>query len=168
MPRNTRRDSRKDAGRFRVLEIKRSGMETLPYTPERKWDSTATQMVEQFKDTGDPVFKSIRALNRGILKKKNGRDTTHFNADAWNTELLFRIIHSVNQFGIYGAGYNLVRSNSAWHRNKRDKINKKIRGQSCVDMCESTRSKSFSYLLQDQHVETVCGKTFKTSNHCPR
>ena len=26
--------------------------ETLPYTPEGKWDSTATQMVERFKDTG--------------------------------------------------------------------------------------------------------------------
>ena len=75
----------------------------FPYTPEGKRDSAATQMVEQFKDTGHPVFKSIRALHRGILKKKNGRDTTHFIADAWNTELLFRIIHSVNQFGIYGA-----------------------------------------------------------------
>ena len=33
---------------------------TLPETPEGKWDSTATQMVERFKDTGHPVFKSIR------------------------------------------------------------------------------------------------------------
>ena len=48
---------------------------TLPYTPEGKWDSTADQMVERFKDTGHPVFKSISALSRGILKKKNGRDT---------------------------------------------------------------------------------------------
>ena len=60
-------------------------------------------MVEPFKDTGHPVFKSISALSRGILKKKNTRDTKHFNADASNTELLFRIFHSVNQLIIYGA-----------------------------------------------------------------
>ena len=76
---------------------------TLPCTFEGKWNFTATRMVERFNDTGHPVFKSIRALSRGILKKKNGRDTIHFNADASNTELLFRMIHSVNQLSIYGA-----------------------------------------------------------------
>ena len=75
----------------------------LSYTPEGHWDSTANLMVERFKDAGHPVFKSISALSRGILKKKNGRDTIHFSADASNTELLFRIIHSVNQLSIYGA-----------------------------------------------------------------
>ena len=54
---------------------------TLPYTPEGKWDSTAAQMVERLKDTGHPVFKSISAWSRGILKK-NGRDAVHLNADA--------------------------------------------------------------------------------------
>ena len=63
-------------------------------------------MVERFKDTGHPVFKSISALSRGILKKKSGRDTIHFNTDAPNTELLFQIIHSVNQLSIYGAVTN--------------------------------------------------------------
>ena len=62
-------------------------------------------MVERFEDTGHPVFKSISALSRGILKN-NKRDTMHFNADASNTELLFRIIHSVNQLSIYGAVSN--------------------------------------------------------------
>ena len=51
------------------------------------------EMVKRFKDTGHPVVKSISALSRGILKRKNGRDTIHFTADASNTELLFRIIH---------------------------------------------------------------------------
>ena len=40
------------------------------YTPEGKWDSTAAQMVDRFKDTGHPAFKSISPLSRGILKKK--------------------------------------------------------------------------------------------------
>ena len=76
---------------------------TLPCTPERKWDSTATLMVERFKDTGHPVFKSISASSRGVLIKKNNRDTIHFNADASDTELLFQIIHSVNPLSIYRA-----------------------------------------------------------------
>ena len=41
-----------------------------------------------------------------LLKMKNGRDIIHFNADASKTELLFRIIHSVNQLSIYGAVSN--------------------------------------------------------------
>ena len=35
-----------------------------------------------------------------------GKETIHFNADASNTKLLFRIIHSVNQHSIYGAVSN--------------------------------------------------------------
>ena len=41
---------------------------TLPSTPEGKWDSTATRMVERFKDTGHPVFKSISASSRATEK----------------------------------------------------------------------------------------------------
>ena len=71
----------------RTLDVPRScrGEEVAwnsSYTPEGKWDSTATQMEERFKDTGHPVLKSISASSRGILKKNNGRDTIHFNADA--------------------------------------------------------------------------------------
>ena len=38
------------------------------------------------------------------------RDTIHFNADASNTELLFRTTHSANQFSIYGASRAGVKS----------------------------------------------------------
>ena len=60
-------------------------------------------MVERFKETGQPVFKSISALSRGISTRENNRDTTYFNADASNTELLFRTNHSANQLSVYGA-----------------------------------------------------------------
>ena len=99
----TRRDSRRDIGRSSVFETKRSGMELFLTHLKEKWVSAATQMVERFKETGHPVFKSISALSRGILKRKNNRDTIHFNADASNTELFFRTIHSANQLSIYGA-----------------------------------------------------------------
>ena len=68
----------------------------LSCAPEGKLDFTTTMMVERFKETGHPVLKSISALSRGILKGKKNRNTIHFNADASNTELLFRTIHSAN------------------------------------------------------------------------
>ena len=40
---------------------------TPSYTPEGKWDSTATQIVDRFKETAHPVFKSTSALSSGIL-----------------------------------------------------------------------------------------------------
>ena len=43
---------------------------TLPYTPEGKWDSTATRVVKRLKNTCHPVFKSVGALSRGILKQE--------------------------------------------------------------------------------------------------
>ena len=71
--------------------------------PNGEWDSTAKEMVQRFKETGHPVFS---ALSRGILKRKKGEETMHFNGDSSNTELLFRIVHSVNQLSIYGSVAN--------------------------------------------------------------
>ena len=73
------------------------------YKPERKWDSVASKMVQRFKDTGHPFFTGASALSRGILKRLKGKENININADASNTELFFRIIHSANQLSIYGA-----------------------------------------------------------------
>ena len=55
---------------FRGLGDEKKWYGTLSYTPEGKWDSIASQMVERFKETGHLVFKSISALTRGILKER--------------------------------------------------------------------------------------------------
>ena len=68
--RNTRRDSRRDTGRFSVLETKTSGMELFVTHQKEKWDSAATQMVDRFKDTGHSVSKGISAVSRGLLKRR--------------------------------------------------------------------------------------------------
>ena len=60
------------------------------YDQQREWDSAANNMVQRFRETGHPVFKSISALRRGILKQKKGKSTIHFNGDSTNTELLFQ------------------------------------------------------------------------------
>ena len=47
--------------------------ESYKYTSERKWVSTASQMVERFKETGYFIFESASAMSRGILRRQNGR-----------------------------------------------------------------------------------------------
>ena len=51
-------------------------------------------------------FQEYQCFESWNSEKKNSRDTIHFNADAPNTELLFRIVLSVNQLSICGAGSN--------------------------------------------------------------
>ena len=67
-----------------------------------QWDRTANKMVQQFKETGHPIFTVTSALSRRILKQRKGRSTIHFNGDSVNTELLFET-HSVNQINVYAA-----------------------------------------------------------------
>ena len=54
--RNTRRDSRKDTGRFWVLETKRSGMELFLTHLKENGILQPLKMVERFKDAGHPVL----------------------------------------------------------------------------------------------------------------
>ena len=89
--RHTRKDSCRDTGRVSVLETKRSGME-LFFTPEGKWDSTATQnggTIQRFRSSSIEEYQCSESCNP---EKENNGDTIHFNADASNTELLFRFI----------------------------------------------------------------------------
>ena len=55
--------------------------------------------VKIFENSGHPVFQGVSPLGRGILKKKNNRDTIHFNGAA-------------NQLCIYGAVSKWCGSNS--------------------------------------------------------
>ena len=124
-------------------------------------------MVERFKDTGHPVFRSIGAFSCEILKKKNGRDTIHFNTDASNTELLFRIIHSVNQLSIYGAVSNWCEQ---FGRTEEEKGQEKQKESVTKDVLTCVKSQEVKLLvsLQNKYLEPVCGKTIRTSNHWPR
>ena len=46
-------------------------------------------MVVGFENSRHPVFRGISPLGSGILKKKNNRDTIHFNWEYCNIDLLF-------------------------------------------------------------------------------
>ena len=137
------------------METKRSSLELfLKHLKEN--GTTAAQMVERFKHTGHPVDKSISALSRVILKKKNNRATRHFNADASNTELLFRIIHSVNQLSICGAVSNWCEQ---FGLTEEEKGQEQPPGKKeSVTKGVLTSVKSHLYLLQDWYLKQFAGK----------
>ena len=59
-------------------------------------------MKRKFEESRPPVFQGTNALNRGVMRKKKDKDTIHYNGESSNVELLFRIIHSANQFCVHG------------------------------------------------------------------
>ena len=166
-----RRDSREDTGHSSALEAKRSGTELTAIhldndgiPPPHKW----------WNETGHPVFKSISALARGILRRKNIRDTIHFTADAPNTELLFRTIHSANQLSIYWA---LL----CWFEefclkpNERDDLRKVYdeRTWANTERSETARSKFFGANSKEwwpriwKQISGMCSEVRNTEEGCP-
>ena len=78
-------------------------METANANPEGNLNSVASKMVLKSEETGHPIFTSASALVRGILRRVRGKANHFFTADASNTKLLFRTMHSVNKVSILGA-----------------------------------------------------------------
>ena len=54
-------------GLFSVLEMKKSGMERT--NTNLKENGIVLVMVSNFEDSGHPVFRARRSLDRGFLKK---------------------------------------------------------------------------------------------------
>ena len=113
-------------------------------------------MVGHFKETGHPVFKGISALNRGILKRRGGRCTKHFEADSSNTELLIRTIHSANHFSI-------CRAVASWC----EEMAQRIPSQNELT-AEKSVAEENEHLLQNvkpQEGETECKNNFRDLKH---
>ena len=86
---------------------------------EGKWDLRASRMVDDFENSGHPVFKGISPLDRGILKKKKGKDTIHFNGEYSNVDPWYRTVHSANQLCIHGAVTKWCETQSGTESGKR-------------------------------------------------
>ena len=114
------------------------------YLPEGKWQDTGNMMVEQFEESGHPVFRGVSPLAR-ILRKKNNKETIHFNADALNTELLYRTIHSANQLSVYGAvarwceDFGMM-SDETHPKTKKDKILKEVQPKEVISWVKAPRN----------------------------
>ena len=90
-----------DIGHSSGQEKKKKCYGTHTYKPEGQWNKTADVMLENFKESGHPIFRGISALNR--RERRGGRCRIHFTVESPNAQLLFRTIHSANQLSIYGA-----------------------------------------------------------------
>ena len=96
------------------------------YKPDGRWDSIASIMVKDFGEQDTPVFKGTSALTRGITRRKKSKDTIHDNGESSNVELLYRIIHSVNQLCIYGAVTNWCETLGRTESEKRNNSGKEL------------------------------------------
>ena len=68
-----------------------------------KWDLRASQLWTILRIQDIRYSKGVSPLGRGILKKRNNRETVHFNGECGNIDLLHRTLHAANQLCIYGA-----------------------------------------------------------------
>ena len=64
-----------------------------------KWDLRASQNVGNFREFRTSGISGVSPLDRGILKKKNNRDTILFNGEYGNNDMLYRTVDAA----IYGA-----------------------------------------------------------------
>ena len=82
------------------------------------------------------------------LKRKTNRDTIHFTADASNTELSYRTIHSANQLRIYGAvacwfeefGLEPDETSERLTKTENDQILKEVRPQEVNSLVQTPRN----------------------------
>ena len=91
-------------------------------------------------------------------KEKGGRDTTHFNADSSNTELMFRTVHSANQLSV---------STQQSQAGLKSSLNGK-REQAATEKCETARREFFGAKLQGatiRHLEKYCENVFGDLKH---
>ena len=51
---------------------------TYAHKPEGKWHQQANQMIDQFQQSGHPIFRGTHALDRVVLMRGWGRNTIHF------------------------------------------------------------------------------------------
>ena len=73
------------------------------YPPGGIWQDTAKMMVEQFEESGHPVFKGVSPLARGILGRRTTRRPYTSMRMLRTQNFIYRTIHSTNQLRIFGA-----------------------------------------------------------------
>ena len=77
-------------------------------SPQGAWDHIADELLLEFAESGHPIFRATTPLSRGILTSKgHGKLSTHFAADDFTIDTIFRIIISANQLSLYGAVANI-------------------------------------------------------------
>ena len=62
--------------------------------PNGEWNNTAEVVMLNFAESGHPVFRATRALERGELKKSKGggQKSIHFNGSEETVESILRTV----------------------------------------------------------------------------
>ena len=77
--------------------------------PDGSWNRTAEKMLQNFEDSGHPLFRCTSFLETGQLRSKEGGKTAiHFNGSTENIELLLQMVIFVNQLSLYGAVADMI------------------------------------------------------------
>ena len=149
--RHTRRHSRKDTGRSWVLEMK----EVVWKSKVLSWKKAGFNSVSDgtaIQGSKSPSLHKCQSTESwNSVRTLKGKETIHFNADASNTKLLFRIFHSVNPLSIYGA----IRFDRRRKKDKKELSTKENPWAKENYRAWNHKKWSFLYLLQDKHLETV-------------
>ena len=83
---------------------------TLAHKRDGSWNRVAELMMLTIRESGHLVFRGTSAVARGPSTWSTGGGTTltHWNADTTTSDILHRIIVSVNQFSINGQSWIVV------------------------------------------------------------
>ena len=108
---STHRTSNQDIGHLFGLENERFG--SLTNKPDGEWNSTAEHMMQEFAESGYPVFRCSFQLSSGVLKRWNEKDSNHHDAEPNSAEMLMKTIVSVSQFSMHMAVLNWYLENEA-------------------------------------------------------
>ena len=96
-----------DIGRFWDPEGNKSGT-VLVNKPDGVWDKVAENMVLELGESTHPIFRATTPLEGGELRSKGkGMKFIHFSGSGETTEILPRIVNSVDQLSMYGAAAEL-------------------------------------------------------------
>ena len=82
---------------------------TYDRKPDGSWNRTAEKMLQNFRDSGHPVFRCTSPLERGQLRSKGGGKTTiYFTEERKILSCASRMVISVNQLSLYGAVADMI------------------------------------------------------------
>ena len=128
------------------------GLETRWYGDSHygQWDRTANRKIQQFKETGHPIFINTSAVSRGVFKRRNGKRSIHVNGQQDTDK-------SQDKRALSGTVFmrpkRIGATISFWQM---DKKNESLScGQWIIDQETQNKCKCW-YLLRNLHLETRC------------
>ena len=136
-----------------------------------KCELRASPIVEEFENSGNPVFKGASPLGRGTLEMRSGRNTIHLHGEFDNIDFLFKTVNCpCGESALF-----LRSSHKAVRKAARGRFWKGKSGQTrkCSkntqrNSDQAGRTQGHWLIFRDYRLlrETECSRTWKISNRC--